>query len=143
MQATRLEILERVTVLLSTLPMRTTDEGGIRAALIAYQEALASVELIDLRTVVGDILNAKPVLRKWSPSAPELAQLCRDARARREGPPEAPKIEPPEILPDDDEYARMASRATKPSESLGGRHNHNEWQEDRIADGTIKEATDG
>lgn len=118
--------------------MKTTDEGGIRAALIAYQEALASVELIDLQTVVGNILNAKPVLRKWSPSAPELAQLCRDAKARRESPPATTQIEPPEVLPNNDEYARMTARAAKLSKSLGGQSDPKKWQEDRISDGTIK-----
>ena len=92
--------------------MRTTDESGIRAALIAYQEALTDVNIFDLRTVVQNILSAKP-LRKWSPSAPELVQMCRDEKARRENPPSVPQIEPPDILPGDDEYARMKAKADK------------------------------
>ena len=91
--------------------MRTTDESGIRAALVAYQEALTGVDIFDLRTVVGNILNAKPALRKWAPSAPELVQMCRDEKARRENPPSVSQIEPPEDFPDDDESERMKFKA--------------------------------
>jgi len=125
--------------------LANTDEGGNKARLTAYCEALEGCELIDLRRVVADLLAGRPAPRKWAPSAPELAQAVRDAKARREWDPSktlelAGANASGDCQPTDQERERMCAKWQKVGETFGATQNPADWIRERIADGTIRNA---
>jgi hypothetical protein len=132
--------MERVTVLLSTLPMRTTDQLGIKATLTAYSEALEGCDIRDLRSVVAAMF-AGP--RKWAPSAPDLGQAVRDAAARRENTAQALEYapEPDRDPPTAEEYARMMEKWANIRGSFDVRDSPEEFLRKAKADGRLTEAT--
>jgi len=137
--------LERVTVLCSTLPLANTDEGGIKARLSAYCEGLEGCELVDLQVVVADLLAGRPTVLKWAPSAPELAQAVRDAKARRLWGPSkalADKTDeaPDDCQPTDEERERIQAKWAQERPTFEHKPSPEQWKKDRIADGTIRKA---
>ena len=118
------------------MPMRTTDEGGIKAALVAYCEALEGCERVDLHNAVNDILTGRGGPRKWSPSAPELAQLVRDQKARRvnHNPEHVEALPPPDPVVSDKVRAKRAAKVP----TLLGPMSHEQWVQENIKWGTIK-----
>ena len=141
MRATDEQILERVTVLLSTLPMRTTDQLGIKAALTAYSEALEGCDISDLRMVVTSMFAGR---RKWAPSAPDLGQAVRDIAARRQNASKALEHspEPEKDPPTGDEYDRMQEKWARARKAFDYRESAVEWRKSRLADGTIKRSAE-
>lgn len=140
MRATDEQIMERVTVLLSTLTMRNTDSLGIKAALTAYYEALEGCDYRDLCAVVA-AMNSGP--RKWAPSAGDLAQAVRDCAARRENPSQALEYapEPDRDPPTAEEYARMMEKWANVRGSFDVRDSPEEFLRKAKADGRLTEAT--
>ncbi len=142
MRATDEQIMERLTVLLSTLPMRTTDQLGIEAVLTAYCEVLEGCEIEDLRSAVSNVFASNV---KWAPSAPEFGRIVLNAAAYRTHVPKA--LEPP---PDVDkhktseaEYARMSEKWAAVRKSFGKRENPESWTKARVAEGVITKGADG
>ena len=137
------EIVKLVTLLVSSLPMRLPSETDIRLALEGYAIALEDCEIVDLRSAVLRCIKGEPEKLKFAPSAPELNQLVRDAKARREN---SGRLEPPKPvysaherdLPTDDARKRMAAKAAKLMDELSPSISWDEWKRQRKAEGVIR-----
>ena len=121
---------------MSSLPCRLPSGVDLKLALEGYSIALEDSEQVDLEEAVRRCIRGIPDKLDWAPSAPELAQLTRDARARREdaAKPKEKKVEVPQ-LPDDPE---MAVRVARKISKFLGPMNHEQWVEENIKWGTIK-----
>jgi hypothetical protein len=130
------EIVKLVSLLMSSLPCRLPSGVDIKLALEGYAIALEDCERADLEEAVRRCIRGVPEKMKWAPSAPELAQLVRDARARRldAAKPKPEKVEAPN-LPDNPEMAKRTAR--KISKFLGPM-THDQWVAENIKWGTIK-----
>ena len=127
------------------MAMRNTDEGGIKAGLTARCEALEGCELVDLRVVVADWLAGRPTVLKWAPSAPELAQAVRDAKARRIWGPSKALADKTDEAPDDgqltdEERERIQAKWAQERPTFEHKPSPEQWKKNRIADGTIRKA---
>jgi len=133
-------------VLCSTFPLKNTDEGGIKAKLEAYRRALEGCDANDLKSAVDRILQGDDKM-KWSPSAPELVQLVRDAKARRDNsglltaaPKQEAKYSAFDATPSE-RRTELAEYARKVAAEIGEPLSPEEWQRKKIKDCTIKPYT--
>jgi hypothetical protein len=112
----------------------------LKLALEGYYIALEDCDINDLKSAVNRCIKGQEDL-KWAPSAPELAQLVRDAKARRDnsGMLEAPKAKYSAFEPTPSERRdKLAEYARKVAKQIGQPVSHEEWVAARIKDGTIK-----
>ncbi len=118
---------------MSSLPCRLPSGVDLKLALEGYSIALEDCEQVDLESAVKRCIKGVPDKLKWAPSAPELAQLARDAGARREDAAK-PKAEKIMVLPDNPEMAVRAAREIRFLAPM----NHAQWVAENIKIGTIR-----
>lgn len=121
------EILKWVTLLLSSLPCRLPSGIDLKLALEGYAIALEGCDLVDLETAVKRCIKGVPERYQWAPSAPELAQLARDAKARREWVEPILEDKTNESYPTDEMYARMTAKWEKLRPTFGNQLNPDDW----------------
>lgn len=110
-------------LLLASLPSQTGGEIDKRFKLEGYWIALEEYDLADIEAVVRQCIKGQPVTYRWAPTAPELAQLVRDEKARREWDSSkalADKTDeaPDDYQPTDEERGRMCAKWQKVRETF-------------------------
>lgn len=141
------EIVQLVSLLMSSLPCRLPSGVDLKLALEGYAIALEDCNISDLKSAVTRCIKGVPDKLQWAPSAPELAQLVRDAKARRdnsgmlEAPPKAEaKYSAFEPI-SSERRTKLAEYARKVAVQIGQPQSPEDWQATRLADGTIKPYT--
>ena len=109
---------------MASLPSQAGGEIDKRLKLEGYWIALEGCNLADLEAVVRQCIKGQPAKYQWAPIAPELAQLVRNAKARREWDPSkalksAGADASDDGQPTDEERKRMYAKWQKVRETFG------------------------
>ena len=119
--------------------MRLPSGIDLKLALEGYAIALEDCDVIDIQAAVNRCIKGVPIAYKWAPSAPELAQLARDAKARRDNSGLLTAAPKSEFEPTPSERRdKLAEYARKVAAQIGEPLSPEDWVKARIADGTIK-----
>lgn len=130
------EILKLAAMLMSNLPCRLPSGYDIQMAMEGYAMALEDCDLGDISAVVASCIKGVPVKYDWCPQPAVVAQLARDAKARRvnHNPEHVEALPPPDPVVSDKVRAKRAAKVIK----FLGPMSHEQWVQECIRYGTIK-----